>query len=84
MHGALVPLADDERFTAAEFGKCLVVSACSGHGYKFGASVGRRTAEAVESGGIRAQPLLPRQLPRTLATIRSRAPSAMWSGRWWI
>ncbi len=43
---------DDERFTAAEFGTCLVVSACSGHGYKFGASVGRRAAEAVESGGI--------------------------------
>ncbi|HTV67151.1 MAG TPA: FAD-dependent oxidoreductase [Rhizobiaceae bacterium] len=41
---------DDERFLAHEDGKCLVVSACSGHGYKFGAAVGRRTADAVESG----------------------------------
>jgi sarcosine oxidase len=42
----------DERFTAAEFGKCLVVSACSGHGYKFGAAVGRRAAMAVEGGNL--------------------------------
>lgn len=41
---------DDERFTAAEFGRCLVVSACSGHGYKFGAAVGRRAADAAEGG----------------------------------
>lgn len=40
----------DERFFAEEFGRSLVVSACSGHGYKFGAAVGRRVAEAVESG----------------------------------
>ena len=38
----------DERFYAAERGKCLIVSACSGHGYKFGAAVGRRTAQAVK------------------------------------
>ncbi|WP_274628713.1 NAD(P)/FAD-dependent oxidoreductase [Arvimicrobium flavum] len=38
----------DERFTAAGFGKCLVVSACSGHGYKFGAAVGVNVAKAVE------------------------------------
>ncbi|MEZ5781241.1 MAG: FAD-dependent oxidoreductase [Rhizobiaceae bacterium] len=44
----------DERFTAAEFGKCLVVSACSGHGYKFGAAVGRRAADAVEGNGFEA------------------------------
>lgn len=43
---------EDERFTAAEFGKCLVVSACSGHGYKFGAAVGRRAAAAVEGGSL--------------------------------
>ena len=43
---------DDERFTAAEFGRCLVVSACSGHGYKFGAAVGRRAAEAAEGGNF--------------------------------
>ncbi len=38
----------DERFFAHEAGKCLVISACSGHGYKFGAAVGRRVAQAVE------------------------------------
>jgi sarcosine oxidase len=42
----------DEKFLAVEFGKCLIVSACSGHGYKFGAAVGRRVAAAVSSGGI--------------------------------
>jgi len=40
----------DERFFATEVDKALVVSACSGHGYKFGASVGKRTADAVEGG----------------------------------
>lgn len=39
----------DERFLARALGKCLVVSACSGHGYKFGASVGRRVASAVQA-----------------------------------
>ena len=43
---------DDERFLAHEKGKVLVVSACSGHGYKFGASVGRRVARAVGDGDI--------------------------------
>jgi sarcosine oxidase len=46
----------DERFAAWERGKCLIVSACSGHGYKFGAAVGRRTAAAVDGadfGGFR-------------------------------
>ncbi|MGB3391187.1 MAG: sarcosine oxidase, partial [Pseudaminobacter sp.] len=38
----------DERFMARRNGRCLVVSACSGHGYKFGAAVGRRVARAVE------------------------------------
>lgn len=38
----------DESFFAAERGRALVVSACSGHGYKFGAAVGRRTADALE------------------------------------
>lgn len=42
----------DERFFAAEAGRCLIVSACSGHGYKFGASVGRRVAQAVETGEL--------------------------------
>lgn len=55
---------EDERFTAAELGKCLVVSACSGHGYKFGAAVGINTAMAVEDGDaerlkawLRAEPV---------------------------
>ena len=42
----------DEKFMAHEDGKCLVVSACSGHGYKFGAAVGRRVAQAVGDGDI--------------------------------
>ena len=40
----------DETFFAARRGRALVVSACSGHGYKFGAAVGRQTAEALETG----------------------------------
>ncbi len=40
----------DERFFATRRGKALIVSACSGHGYKFGAAIGRRIAEAVVSG----------------------------------
>ncbi len=43
---------DDERFFAHEKGKVLVVSACSGHGYKFGAAVGRRVATAIGDGDI--------------------------------
>ncbi|BCH33624.1 sarcosine oxidase [Mesorhizobium sp. L-8-10] len=43
---------DDERFFGTEIGKCLVISACSGHGYKFGAAVGRRVATAVEDGDV--------------------------------
>lgn len=43
---------ENETFFAAENGKCLIVSACSGHGYKFGAAVGRRVAEAVASSDV--------------------------------
>ncbi|MDQ2632413.1 MAG: FAD-dependent oxidoreductase [Pseudomonadota bacterium] len=43
---------EDERFLAHEKGRVLVVSACSGHGYKFGAAVGRRVAAAVGGGDI--------------------------------
>lgn len=43
---------DDERFFGTEIGKCLVISACSGHGYKFGAAVGRRVATALEDRDI--------------------------------
>ena len=39
----------DERFFATERGRCLVVSACSGHGYKFGAAVGRRVSAHLET-----------------------------------
>ena len=42
----------DESFFGAGIGKAIVISACSGHGYKFGAAVGRRVADAVESGDI--------------------------------
>lgn len=49
----------DSRFFAMEEGKCLVVSACSGHGYKFGAAVGRRVAQALGTGDV---PLLKRWL----------------------
>ncbi len=53
----------DERFFATERGRCLVVSACSGHGYKFGAAVGRRVAAHV------VEP----DLPRLLAWLRAEA-----------
>ncbi|WP_027057244.1 NAD(P)/FAD-dependent oxidoreductase [Mesorhizobium loti] len=43
---------DDEKFFTDERGKCLIVSACSGHGYKFGAAVGRRVAAAVGDGDV--------------------------------
>lgn len=42
----------DDKFMAQEKGKCLIVSACSGHGYKFGAAVGRRVAAAVVDGDV--------------------------------
>jgi sarcosine oxidase len=42
----------DERFFATARGKALIVSACSGHGYKFGAAIGRRIAEAAISGDV--------------------------------
>lgn len=41
---------NDETFHCEASGKALIVSACSGHGYKFGAAVGRRVADAVETG----------------------------------
>lgn len=42
----------DERFFCTSRGRCLIVSACSGHGYKFGAAVGRRVAEALHGGDV--------------------------------
>lgn len=38
----------DERFFAQQRQKCVIVSACSGHGYKFGAAVGQHVAESLE------------------------------------
>jgi sarcosine oxidase len=40
----------DRRFFSKRLGNTLVVSACSGHGYKFGAAVGRRIAQALDTG----------------------------------
>ncbi|WP_349357743.1 FAD-dependent oxidoreductase [Stappia sp.] len=40
----------DEHFFAAAEDRATIVSACSGHGYKFGAVVGERIAEGVLSG----------------------------------
>lgn len=56
----------DERFTARREGRVLAVSACSGHGYKFGAAVGRRVASAVET----------RDDPGLLAWLRAEAGAA--------
>lgn len=44
----------DEKFFVQRDGNCLVVSACSGHGYKFGAAVGRRVAAYVDDGNFAA------------------------------
>jgi sarcosine oxidase len=41
--------AADQRFFSKRVGKTLVVSACSGHGYQFGAAVGLRVAHAVQT-----------------------------------
>ncbi|MGY6256276.1 NAD(P)/FAD-dependent oxidoreductase [Paraburkholderia caledonica] len=41
--------AADQRFFSKRVGKALVVSACSGHGYQFGAAVGLRVAHAVQT-----------------------------------
>jgi sarcosine oxidase len=40
----------DHSFHGCRIGKVLAVSACSGHAYKFGAAIGRRVAEAVDTG----------------------------------
>lgn len=40
----------DEKFLSFRKDRALVVSACSGLGYKFGAAVGRRIAQALETG----------------------------------
>lgn len=42
----------DDRFFCERRGRALIVSACSGHGYKFGAAVGRRVAAALADDDI--------------------------------
>jgi sarcosine oxidase len=41
---------EDHTFFSEARGRAVIVSACSGHGYKFGAAVGRRVASAVIDG----------------------------------
>ena len=65
----------DERFFATARGKALIVSACSGHGYKFGAAVGRRIAEAVVSGDF------PRGCKNGLLPIRREGSASQASRR---
>jgi len=45
---------EDEHFYAHNEGKMTIISACSGHGYKFGAAVGLQAARAVETGDFDA------------------------------
>ncbi len=40
-------VSEDERFVVERHGPSVVASACSGHGFKFGALVGRRIADAI-------------------------------------
>lgn len=42
----------DKHFFVKEVGKVVVVSACSGHGYKFGAVVGDKLAKGLVSGDV--------------------------------
>ncbi len=47
----------DEKFYCHADGKAMIVSACSGHGYKFGAAVGKRLTRWVEdrdAAGLRS------------------------------
>ncbi len=50
VRGCVYTFTPDKCFFGARFGRAIAVSACSGHGYKFAAAVGRRVADAVESG----------------------------------
>lgn len=42
----------DNHFYAREDGRAVIVSACSGHGYKFGAVVGQKIAEGLIGGDV--------------------------------
>ncbi len=50
LRGCVYTFTPDECFFSAQLGRTTVVSACSGHGYKFGAAVGWRVARAIETG----------------------------------
>ncbi len=50
MRGCAYTFTEDECFFSEMIGRTLIVSACSGHGYKFGAAVGRRVAAALADG----------------------------------
>jgi glycine/D-amino acid oxidase-like deaminating enzyme len=41
-------VAPGERFVVEAYGRAFLVSACSGHGFKFGPLIGLRLAEAIE------------------------------------
>lgn len=41
----------DQHFYCVRTGRVIALSACSGHGYKFGAAIGRRLASAVDDDG---------------------------------
>ena len=63
----------DENFTAEQFGRTIVISACSGHGYKFGSAVGRRAADAIETGDMAGfkQWLAPARVARGVAVVHT-------------
>ncbi len=46
---------DDGRFIAEERDRALVISACSGHGFKFGAAIGERVAAMVRGKATLAE-----------------------------
>jgi sarcosine oxidase len=45
-------MAPEGRFVFRQIDRCFVLSACSGHGFKFGALTGQDVAEAITSGRI--------------------------------
>lgn len=50
VHTCAYTFTADDKFLSYRTGKALIVSACSGHGYKFGAAIGQRVARAAETG----------------------------------
>jgi sarcosine oxidase len=68
-------VTEDERFLAERVGRALVVSACSGHGFKFGALLGERTA-ALLTGGLAFEAYRSWLEGRAGASSRPAQPSA--------